>query len=170
MKCLYRARRQALVSCVSIVCLSTADRVKWELVFNPMPEEPYERIANRMSKRLQQFNSNESPDAYAAAVRQTSNVAVAAAAESSVCNCQQDLFMIDLDDDHYPRYLPAFTCQGGQWCKALVYPVLVLAKKTAINSELVGTVYTRQGLPDKIFDESWWFVKYNITVGCTCPN
>ncbi|XP_025417390.1 uncharacterized protein LOC112688434 isoform X2 [Sipha flava] len=176
----------ALASCVSIVCRSTAEReLRWELVFDPTPDELYERFEWFDDQRRQQrrqrtagrwlqrrsngngANPQELQMAAAAATVQQSNVAIAAAASAAddVCDCTLMTDVVELREHHYPNQLPTMRCRDGPWCKKIEYPVQVLTNLTNVYD----SPYSQENLPKELSDMDWWFVQINITVACSCP-
>ncbi|XP_050532791.1 uncharacterized protein LOC126900853 [Daktulosphaira vitifoliae] len=133
----------ALASCVSFACPSTADRLKWELVFDQVPYESFEPFSSQMRKRYQSMID---------------------AQPKNKCECTTRHDFIALQDDHYPSVLPAVTCQGSSFCRPILYPVRVLSKKV----ENIRSGETSKGLPTELIKQNWRFIQINVTVACSC--
>lgn len=171
---------QALVSCVSIaICVSTADRVRWELVFDPMPDEPFERYANRVNKRIaaavaaSSSSQRNAVDPDAVGWRSTRGNGggvgdVQLVKATSLCDCTLSHGTINLSDGHYPKRLLSFTCRTSHPCTEVMYPVLVLKRKNK-GVATVAPGGLQNAVPDDLKND-WTFVQFNVTAGCSCPS
>lgn len=158
--------------------------MRWELVFDPTPDQLYEQFERFDDQQQQQqqtagrwlqrrsnrdgVNPRELRMAAATATVQQSNVAIAAAAAAAagMCDCTLTTDVVELSEYHYPNLLPSVKCKDGLWCKKIEYPVQVLTNLTNVYH----SPYSQENLPKELSDMDWWFVQINITVACTCPN
>lgn len=167
------------MSCAPVTCRSMDDGLRFGVMFDAMPRnELFGRYSRQINERMwRQGGSSVRPQrtGMAAAAAAAAAAAVAAVEErmrrsnnvATICSdCKPRHEPIELSKDHYPNVLPGVTCSGGQWCKKFVYPVQVLKRKKAFESDLEES---RKIFPQELV-QNWRFVQINVTVACSCPN
>ncbi|XP_054087788.1 uncharacterized protein LOC105211856 [Zeugodacus cucurbitae] len=94
------------------------------------------------------------------------------------CDCKVKIDLLDLGQQHYPRYLMNAVCQNsqspnqypqkcwrGSYCKPLEYKVKVLTPRTRL--EPVQNDPALAWLPDEL-RQAWKFKTVTVAAGCFC--
>lgn len=161
------------MSCVWIACMPTSDKMKWELVFEPVPydDEPFVQLARQMSRRFQQGKRGQHQNGVHQNSKRDDPETAVHVQEVNVCDCTETYDSQPTGDHLFPKQLKAVTCQNSSWCRKFVYPVRVLAKedsRSCGSSSADKLQFSVDGLPEELINSKWRFVEVNVTVGCIC--